>query len=114
MKKVGIVTYYGENYGGMLQAYALQRKVNEIGYECKIISNDFLYKNGLSKTQRIVRALKLLVKNPINYLNRRKAMRLFSEEKNVRSLRFQGFAEKYLVIDKTDYTEYEQYLFNPP
>ena len=43
MKKVGLITYYGENYGGMLQAYALQQYVKNIGYDCKIISNDFLY-----------------------------------------------------------------------
>ena len=44
MKRVGIVTHYGENYGGMLQAYALQRYVKDLGYECKIISNEFLYR----------------------------------------------------------------------
>jgi hypothetical protein len=43
MKKVGLITYYGENYGAMLQAYALQMCVKEKGYECSIISNDFLY-----------------------------------------------------------------------
>ena len=56
MKKVGIVTHYGENYGGMLQAYALQRYVKERGYDCKLISNDFLYdksaRAGNRKTQK--------------------------------------------------------------
>lgn len=39
MKKVGIMTLYHNtiNYGGALQAYALQRKIEELGYECKII-----------------------------------------------------------------------------
>ena len=39
MKKVGITTLYHNtiNYGGALQAYALQKKVEELGCKCKII-----------------------------------------------------------------------------
>lgn len=40
MKKVGIITmYYGsKNYGGVLQAYALQKAISKLGYECEQIS----------------------------------------------------------------------------
>lgn len=40
MKKVGIITmYYGsKNYGGALQAYALQKAVSQMGYECEQIA----------------------------------------------------------------------------
>lgn len=39
MKKVGITTLYHNtiNYGGALQAYALQKKIEELGCECKVI-----------------------------------------------------------------------------
>jgi len=39
-KKVGIITFYhnSENYGGLLQAYALVYKIKKLGYECEQIS----------------------------------------------------------------------------
>lgn len=39
MKKVGITTLYHKtiNYGGALQAYALQKKIEEFGCECTVI-----------------------------------------------------------------------------
>lgn len=39
MKKVGILTLYWQtyNYGAQLQAYALQRKISNLGYECEQI-----------------------------------------------------------------------------
>ena len=39
MKKVGIITVHAaHNYGSCLQAYALQRKIAEMGYDCEIIN----------------------------------------------------------------------------
>ena len=40
MKKVGILTFhYSDNYGAVLQAYALRERINRIpGYECDIIN----------------------------------------------------------------------------
>lgn len=32
-KKVGLITFYGNNYGGCLQAYAIQKTIQDIGYE---------------------------------------------------------------------------------
>lgn len=38
-KRVGIITFHAShNYGSMLQAYALQRVVTELGYDCEIIN----------------------------------------------------------------------------
>ena len=38
-KKVGIITFHAShNYGSMLQAYALQKKVERMGYYCEIIN----------------------------------------------------------------------------
>lgn len=39
MKKVGIITFHAShNYGSMLQAYALQRVILGMGYDCEIIN----------------------------------------------------------------------------
>ena len=39
-KKVGIITIFKNNYnyGGILQAYALNKKINDLGFDCKTIS----------------------------------------------------------------------------
>ena len=40
MKKIGLVTWFdrGPNYGTVLQAYSLQKNINDLGYECEIIN----------------------------------------------------------------------------
>lgn len=39
MKKVGIITFHAaHNYGSMLQAYALQQVILNMGYQCEIIN----------------------------------------------------------------------------
>lgn len=45
MKKIGIISlYYGNsNYGGVLQAYALQKTIEQIGTECVQVSYDVLH-----------------------------------------------------------------------
>lgn len=47
MKKVGIITMYynSNNYGGVLQAYALQKVISKLGYDCKQISFNKTIKN---------------------------------------------------------------------
>lgn len=37
MKKIGVLSVYNHNYGSILQAYALQKKINQLGYQCEII-----------------------------------------------------------------------------
>ena len=40
MKKVGIISLYynSKNYGGLLQAYALDKYISELGYDSELIS----------------------------------------------------------------------------
>ena len=69
MKKVGIIThYYGsQNYGGLLQAYALCKKLNALGYNAEQIQ--YIHKdvgepnNAVRKwsTNRIANALKIRI-----------------------------------------------------
>ncbi len=115
MKSVGLVTYYGENYGGMLQAYALQRYVKYLGYECKIISNDFMYKstNSTRLTAKI-NNLRQFIKSPFSYMDKRKSMHAYSNERALASACFRDFLNKYIDIDNTGYDTYQQYLDNPP
>lgn len=68
MKKIGIVTLYYKNYnyGGLLQAYAMQKVTEDLGYDSKLIS---YYKGKYSYFLR--RLFKINVSNTIkNIYNR--------------------------------------------
>lgn len=41
MRKIGLITFYASNnYGTCLQAFAIQKKIQLLGYDCKIIIKD--------------------------------------------------------------------------
>lgn len=113
MKKVGLITYYGENYGGMLQAYALQRQVRQLGYECSIISNDFLYAGNTGRKQQW-KNLRGLLRNPLDYMQRRKIMRKYAGERARKSAFFQKFLKTHISLDENGYACYEAFVENPP
>ena len=51
MKKICILTFHRAiNYGALLQAYALQCKIKELGIECDILDYDNLYFNEFYAT----------------------------------------------------------------
>lgn len=53
--KIGIITMHKViNFGSLLQAYALQEKIKQLGYENEIIDYDFPPKKNLSLVQRII------------------------------------------------------------
>ena len=57
--KIGIVTYVkGDNYGAELQAYALQWKLNQLGYDAELIDLQKIEKDLASNASSIIPALK--------------------------------------------------------
>ena len=38
--RIGVITFYRDNYGAFLQAYALQQKLLVLGYESELINYD--------------------------------------------------------------------------
>ena len=84
MPKVGILTFhYGYNYGGVLQAYALQQFLLSKGFEVEIINYipqtykiSLLY--GASKRNILASLLKIIA----NLLNQRKSKEKFDQFRN--------------------------------
>jgi len=104
MKKIGIITYFGQNYGACLQAYAVQKTCEELSSSVEII-------NYLPRDNREGRLWKRRFKsllNPIKYLNSKKNSILYSSEKQRRAQRFNEFIDKYLTITKEVYTSSEE------
>ena len=76
MKTIGIITYHHYyNYGTMLQALALQEKVEQLGYQAELI--DFKQDNSLSRYEM----LKLRIKRMPVYIKERKKYRALADSR---------------------------------
>ena len=115
MKKVGLITYYGDNYGGVLQAYALQRLVKEQHFECELISNEFLgRKSRVQKLKNKMSNLLSAVKHPTDYRAKREVYHQYASDRKIKAAKFEAFRKAHLNIQNTGYDSYRQYVDNPP
>lgn len=103
MKKVGILTHYynSPNYGGVLQAYALQYTISKKNFDCQQICFDFL--DGKVPLRRIIglnffqvyikciNRIKRRIKIVINRKNENKFLNQYSDELRIRKECFSRF-----------------------
>lgn len=104
MKKVGIITFHAaHNYGSSLQAYALQKTLSSMGYDCEIIN----FRTEAQKDQYTPltkrKGLKYVVKNTYFLLN-------YSWRK-AKYDKFEEFIDTKLIKSPTEYSSLEQ-LYN--
>ena len=101
MKKVGIVScYYVKNYGSMLQAYAVQKLLDDKKIENENINfvkikngrQIFLYMKRLCDRNVRKVQLKILKKKIIGKLNKKK----YGDNFNLRNKKFEEFSKKYI------------------
>ncbi len=108
MKRVGIVTYWGKNYGSALQCYALKSEIEKNGYACEIMDESF---PGLDKYKHYAKELRSIflisIRHPSylkKYIMLRKAVKYsvncLSEESD---LRLNLFCESVLQPRKYSY-----------
>lgn len=74
MKKIGIVTIWSNNYGSVLQAYALQTIIESLGYEAEIIQHyrDPFKKESQSRFKQVLRfSPSFLLEYAMNYKRNR-------------------------------------------
>lgn len=100
MRKSGIITYFGENYGACLQAYAVQETMKKCGFNTEIIN--YLPGYETSKLQMYLKKIKYLA-NLKKYINEKKIMSKYSEQQLNRSKKFREFVKKYLNITSKKY-----------
>lgn len=112
MKTIGIITYHHYyNYGTMLQALALQEKVEQLGYQAELI--DFKQDNSLSRYEM----LKLRIKRMPVYIKERKKYRALADSREKikeKNELFEQFYKTYLHVGKKKYTATQQLMENPP
>ena len=112
MKTIGIITYHHYyNYGTMLQALALQEKVEQLGYQAELI--DFKQDNSQSRYEM----LKLRIKRMPVYIKERKKYRALADSREKikeKNELFEQFYKTYLHVGKKKYTTTQQLMENPP
>lgn len=110
MKKIGIITEYYEsrNYGGVLQAYALCKIIQEMGYECEQIP--YMKISSISDTEThsslVIRMKKAL--NPISlfqFIKRNVERRIMNRLFEKRTEAFRNFRDNCIPHDSKAYAD---------
>lgn len=113
--RIGILTFWWsqDNYGQLLQCYALQKFLRDAGHDAFLIR--YVPTNDYVKTPLLIRCLKAL--NPIllcRYMRRKIDVRKLQEESRLHSRHFDDFRSKYIIQSKRFYSSYEQLKESPP
>lgn len=86
--------YHGNmNYGAVLQAYALCKKINDLGFECEQIDYAYMHSSSLLRSK-----IKMLFdyKKVVGYIRRNKGHGKVAELLKNREKRFTAFKEAYI------------------
>lgn len=94
--KIGQVTMYGDNYGACLQAYALQKVLQENGHEIKLINYHQVVREKNDLFSKLRKANDLGLKKTLKYIRERKYIEL-------RKKAYKKFRDNYLAFDEKEY-----------
>lgn len=113
--RIGILTFWWsqDNYGQLLQCYALQKFLRDAGHDAFLIRYD--PKDDYVKRSLFVRCMKAL--NPVllyRYVSYKIDARKFQKETRLHDRHFDDFRSKYIVQSEKVYDSYEQLKENPP
>lgn len=113
--KIGILTFWwsNDNYGQLLQCFALQKYLTNHGHDVYIINYD--YRNDINKTPFVIRCFKALnIKKLLNYLLYKKNKNIISAEQKENDREFNLFREKYFKFSQYKYSKIDELKNNPP
>ena len=110
--KVDVITRHSvANYGSILQSYATQKIIEQLGYECEIIDYTRLEEQGKNKSKTLCRNSKTWNKNVLTRLIYRVIQTpnyLYAYNK------FKKFRRKLLKQTNIEYSSIEELKINPP
>lgn len=113
--KIGIITYWdsNDNYGQLLQCYALQAHLRTLGHAPFLIRyrNRVEYKSGF-KLKKLVEYI-LNFKTYLNFVIQTRDNKKYSKTSNNLSRDFDAFRNKYVTMTENIYDQIEIYN-NPP
>ena len=113
--KIGIITYWWseDNYGSILQCYALQKYLRDAGYDAYLIRYDA--RKDETKNPNWTRLLKIL--NPVKllrFLFYQKSRIIYILKKKNNPRNFDYFRNKYINQSEKTYYSYNELVNNPP
>lgn len=113
--KIGILTFWwsNDNYGQLLQCYALQKYLCDAGHDAYLIRYDF--RPDIPKNPFLLRCLKAF--NPlklIKFISYKKHNFQVSSEQTKNDRHFDDFRNKYIVSTEKIYLHYSELESNPP
>lgn len=113
--KIGIMTFWGtkDNYGQVLQCYALQQYLKSLGHEPYLIR----YRRELDYIKDSVLRRFIKVFNPqklYSYLHMRKRQKLANDVAVSPDRGFDAFYEKYIDLSEQEYFSFKELKENPP
>lgn len=83
-KKIGIVTWFKNgNYGGTLQAYALQKTIESLGFDCEFIDFCPEAKSFSHKTIRLLKDVAISIYKPRLYQSRKQIYKFVKDNLKV-------------------------------
>lgn len=112
--KIGIMTFWwsDDNYGQLLQCYALQRYLRDLGHDAFLIR----YKPGNGNFITFKRLFSIF--NPvkvIRFFSKRKRLKQLQKEQQYNKSRcFDDFRSKYIVQSEDVYFSFDDLKMNPP
>lgn len=112
-KRIGIMTMHKViNSGSALQAFALQKKLEQLGFNSEII--DYKFPNAAHvKVGKIQRIIDEYAPQWLQYLNQIRCLRSVPDDK-IRFIRFTEFYKKNLKLSRHSYPSVRSLEKNPP
>ena len=113
--KIGVMTFWwsNDNYGQLLQCYALQKYLRDLGHDAFLIQ----YKPENRKPEKSFKRL-LKIFNPSKvfqyFSNKKHQKRLIKLQQINLSRNFDDFRSKYIIQSEKKYSSYNELKVNPP
>ena len=113
--KIGIVTFWWskDNYGQLLQCYALQKYLKDLGHDSFVIKYD--YHDDIKSNSLFKRILKAF--NPVlllKYLQNKKRIEKVHNEYTENNRHFDDFRNNNITFSKPEYKSFFELRDNPP
>ena len=115
--KIGVITFWytQENYGQMLQLYALQVFLKELGHDPYLIRFDnrsdvkeYIVKNSLASN------IKKAIKNPLKIVDHFRSVLLLRKKFQIQLRGFDDFRNKYIRMSPKIYYSLDELKNDPP
>lgn len=115
-KKIGIMTFWTskDNYGQILQAYALQTVLRKMGHEPFLIRYDYRHDPTFAST--IKEKVFHLLKDPSILIRffRSKIAKKGGADVDIHDRKFDEFIRDHMTVSEKLYTDYRELKANPP